>query len=364
MDWKRPEIWETLAAERRPILLYGMGDGAEKLLRVFAERGVRAAGIFASDEFVRGHSFAGFPVLRLSEAVERFGEQIVVVLGFASQRPELLRRFAELDARFDFYAPDLPVCGEGLFDRAYTRAHRAELEQAYALLADEPSRRAFANVTAFRLFGKIGFLQACETPKAEIFGRLAPGPREHFADLGAYNGDTVRELLQYTGGAFASITAFEPDRRNFKKLRAYADEAFPEDSRVRLVQAGAWSRDEELIFAAKAGRNSRVAKEGVPTQMRTLDGVLQGAPCTFLKLDVEGAEREALEGARETIDRWRPKINCAAYHRVEDLYRLPLYLHERWPGYRLLLRHHPYVPAWDTNLYAVWEDEPDGAEPF
>lgn len=330
-----------------------MGDGADKLLRVFAERGIRAAGVFASDGFVRGHSFAGFPVLRLTEAVERFGEELAVVLGFASQRPELLERFAALDARFRFYAPDVPVCGGGLFDRAYARAHRAELEQVYALLADEQSRRVLTEVIAFRLTGKIAYLRACETGKDEIFDRLAPGAQEHFADLGAYNGDTIRELLYYTGGAFASVTALEPDRRNFKKLRKYAEGAL-QGGDVTLVAAGAWSRDETLIFAAKAGRNSRIAKEGVPTQMRALDSVLQGAPCTFLKLDVEGAEREALEGARETVSVWHPKLNCAVYHRVEDLFALPLYVHENWPEYRLYLRHHPYVPAWDTNLYAVW----------
>lgn len=355
MDRNTRDVWNVLAQETRPILLYGMGDGAEKLLRVFAEKGIRAAGVFASDEFVRGHSFAGFPVLRLAEAVERFGKDIVIVLGFASQRPELLERFAALDARFDFYAPELPVCGEGLFDRGYAKLHRAELEQAFSLLADEQSQKVFEKITAFRLSGKIRYLQMCESPKKEIFERLEPGPQEHFADLGAYNGDTIRELLQYTDGAFGSITAFEPDRRNFKKLQKYADEALQGSGSVNLVPAGAWVRDETMVFAARAGRNSRIAKEGVPTQMRALDSVLQGAPCTFLKLDVEGAEENALEGARKTITKWHPKINCAVYHRTEDLFRLPLYLHENWPGYRIYLRHHPYVPAWDTNLYAVWE---------
>lgn len=355
MDWYVPDVWETLAAQQRPILIYGMGDGAEKLLRVFAEKGIRIAGIFASDDFVRGHSFAGFRVLRLSEAIEQFGEQIVIVLGFASQRPELLARFTTLDAQFPFYAPDVPVCGNGLFDRAYAKAHRNELEQTYTLLADEPSRKAFAAVTAFKLFGKIGYLQACETSKAEIFSLLSPGPQEHFADLGAYNGDTIRELLHYTDGSFASITTMEPDRRNFRKLQAYAEKALSGQGHVTLVSAGAWCCDEEQVFAAKAGRNSRLSKDGIPTQMRALDSVLQGAPCTFLKLDVEGAELNALAGARDTITRFHPKINCAVYHRTEDLFRLPLYLHENWPGYRLYLRHHPYVPAWDTNLYAVWE---------
>lgn len=354
MAWNGQTAWEMLGNESRPILLYGMGDGADKILSVFSEKGIRASGVFASDDFVRGHSFAGFPVLRLSEAVERFGEDLVIVLSFASQRPELLARFDALDARFTLVAPDVPVFGDGLFDREYVRAHRAELEQAYSLLGDEQSQRVFRKTVAFKLTGNIRELRACETDKDEIFGLLSPGSAEDFADLGAYNGDTIRELLQYTGGRFSSVTALEPDKRNFKKLSCYASEHLT--GQVDLIPAGAWDCCETLTFAAKAGRNSRIARAGVETPMRSLDSVLQGRRCSFLKLDVEGAEAKALLGAHQTISRWHPKINCAAYHRNEDLFALPLLLHEHWPSYRLLLRHHPYIPAWDTNLYAVWTE--------
>ena len=66
----------------------------------------------------------------------------------------------------------------------------------------------------------------------------------------------------------------------------------------------------------------------------------------------EGAEREALRGAAQTIARWQPRLNVACYHRNEDLFGLPLLVHTLNPAYRLYLRHHPYVPAWDVNLYA------------
>ena len=87
--------------------------------------------------------------------------------------------------------------------------------------------------------------------------------------------------------------------------------------------------------------------------MRALDSVLNGKPCTMLKMDVEGAERQAIAGAVQTIRRYRPKLNIAAYHTSDDFFALPLLLHELCPEYRFYLRHHPYVPAWDTNLYAV-----------
>ncbi|HJF53251.1 MAG TPA: FkbM family methyltransferase [Butyricicoccus pullicaecorum] len=345
-------MWERLQQERRPIALYGMGDGADKILRVFADKGIKASTVFASDEFVRGHSFAGFRVQKLSEVVEQYGEDIVIVLSFASQRPELLERFYELNAQFDLVAPDVPVAGSGLFDLEFVHAHADEFQRAYDWMADETARQVFSDIINFKISGKIDYLRHCETDKDEVFRNiLKPHGHECFADLGAYNGDTIRELLSYTDGAYDSITALEPDKRNFKKLSRYAEESLT--GKVELVQAGGWSEDTVLTFAAKAGRNSALAKQGIPTQMRSLDSVLGGAPCTMLKLDVEGAEHQALLGAQQTIKTHHPRLNVACYHRNEDLFDLPALLKELDPSYKLYLRHHPYVPAWDVNLYAV-----------
>lgn len=354
MDFNRLErsVWDVLRDEKRPIALYGMGDGADKVLNEFEARGIRAAAVFASDGFVRGHSFRGFPVETLSGVTERLSENIVIVICFASQRPELLRRFTDLDARYDVFAPDVPVVPGPVFDAAFARQNQAAMARAYELLADERSRQVFLDTVRFKLSGRLRYLFGSETEKAEAFENLlCLGENEHFADLGAYTGDTVREFLHHTKGRYASITALEPDARSFRKFSAYAAENLTGE--IHLVQAGAWREDTTLTFAAKAGRQSRVAREGVKTEMRALDSVLNGAPCTYLKMDVEGAERQAIAGARETIRRFGPALNIAAYHTSADFFELPLLIHEINPAYRLYLRHHPYVPAWDTNLYAA-----------
>lgn len=354
-------VWDQLKQEQRPIALYGMGDGAEKILHVCTQREIPIAGIFASDEFVRGHSFAGYQVKKRSELEQELGD-FVAVIAFASSRPEVLELFDDLDRTHTTYAPDVPVAGGALFDVDFVRNHCEQLEQAYDLLADDRSREVFAATVNFKLSGKLHWLRDYTDSRETAFVRyLKPQENEHFVDLGAYNGDTIRELLTYTNGTYASIIALEPDRKTFKKLKKYAEQA--QLDHIRLVNAGAWNEPGEMLFAGKAGRNSVLTpvmhevshdKHTMMIPVESVDHVLDGTPCTLLKLDVEGAERMALEGARHTIQTYRPRISLSAYHRSEDLYELPLLLREMCPDVRLGMLHHPYVPAWETNFYVTF----------
>ena len=92
------------------------------------------------------------------------------------------------------------------------------------------------------------------------------------------------------------------------------------------------------------------------TPARSVDNLLAGNPLTLLKMDVEGAEREALWGASRSIARYAPKLMISLYHRNEDIFELPLLVKRINPRYRLFIRHLPYIPAWETNLYAVCEN--------
>ena len=183
-----------------------------------------------------------------------------------------------------------------------------------------------------------------------------PKKFEYVADLGAYNGDTIREILEYSPNVKA-ITAFEPDRRNFKKLSDLAASA--KNFSVVPVNAAAWCEDTVLSFADSGNRNSGAFAKGrrVDVQALTLDGVLSGERVDYIKYDVEGAEAEALHGSRETILAHHPTILLSAYHRSEDIFSLPLQMHELDGGYSLYYRRYPYVPAWDLNLFCVYSSK-------
>lgn len=347
---EKKSTWEKLQEETRPIFIYGMGDGALKIMSVFRQKGITLSGIFASDDFVRGHSFEGYRVHKLSE-VEEMVDDFVIVLAFAAGYQDLVDKIQELAARHTLYVPDVPVTGCGLFTYEFCQQNAEKLRAVYDSLADDFSRRVYANIINFKISGNIDYLTAVTTPKSEIYKKIIkPHQNETYVDLGAYNGDTIRELMEFTHGRYGAVYALEPDRKNFKKLAKFVDGM----NRVYAYNAAAWCVDTELPFSARAGRQSTIsAASDTMVSARAVDTILSRKPATLIKMDVEGFEREAIWGAANTIGKFSPKLMISLYHRNEDIFELPLLIKTINPEYKLYIRHQLYIPAWETNLYAT-----------
>lgn len=345
------DLWSYLASSDKKTVMYGMGNGADKILAVCERYGIEICDFFASDGFVRGHSFHGKRVLSYSEIKEKYGaENINVLLSFASNLPDVLKNFKRIADECTLFAPDVPVCGNTLFNVDFAREHANELREVYSLLADEESRHVFKSVIYYKLTGKTEYLFDAESNKDEVFGELLDAKSiRSYADLGAYNGDTVRELLRYSP-SLSTVIAFEPDRRSFRKLSEYCEAiTYPT---VEKINAAAWSCETTLSFGDEGNRNSGLfAKaKSVDVAARSLDSVLDGRAVDYIKYDVEGCEREALMGSRKAILTHKPRLLVSAYHRSEDIFALPLQVKEMRPDYNLYIRRFPYVPAWDLNL--------------
>ena len=351
------DLWEYLRKTPKSIVMYGMGNGADKILAVCEKYGIEVKDFFASDGFVRGHSFHGKRVLSFSEATAKYGsENMIVLLSFASSLPDVMENIKRIAEQCELYAPDVPVCGDTLFTLDFARAHKEELTAAYSLLTDDESRSIFENTLLYKLTGDIKYLFAAESSKDEVYNRLLSAKAiRDYADLGAYNGDTVRELLRYSE-SLASVVAFEPDRRSFRKLSEYCETVTEgEIGSIEKINAAAWSCDTELTFGDEGNRNSGLFAKGkaVSVAATSLDRVLSGRAVDYVKYDVEGCEAEAIEGSRETVLCHRPRLLVSVYHRSEDIFALPLQINALRPDYKLYLRRYPYIPAWDLNLICV-----------
>jgi FkbM family methyltransferase len=252
---------------------------------------------------------------------------------------------------------DVSALRQGLFDRPRLSEAGNALARLHDLLGDDRSREVLEGVVGFRLTGDIAQAERiCEPMQYFPEDLFRLGPDETFIDGGAFDGDTVRAFLAVTGGRFRKVHAFEPDPRNFARLQDWVRE-HPDRDRILARPEALYSRAAELRFNEGPSMSSRIEPEGgIRIQAVALDAYLAGAPATFLKYDLEGAEREALAGAAETIRRWRPKLAISVYHMPGDLWDLPLLIQSLTPGYRYHLRHYSFL-SFETVFYAVPETQ-------
>lgn len=352
------DLWEYLRTANKTVVMYGMGNGADKILRICDRYGITVSDFFASDGFVRGHSFHGKTVLSYSAVKEKYGaENIIVLLSFASSLPEVLDTIRKVAAECELYAPDVAVCGDTLFNLEFFNSNKKSFEAVYDLLSDDESKKIYENVILYKLTGKIDFLDAAVSDKNTVYKELLCAENfTSYADLGAYNGDTIREIMPYSP-SLEKIYAFEPDRRSFRKLSEFCA-TLSEKPEIITVNAAAWSEKALLTFGDEGNRNSGICATGkgtksVEVSADSLDNILCGERVDYIKYDVEGAEYEALSGSESTILTHRPALLVSLYHKSEDIFALPLQIHELRPDYKLYLRRYPYIPAWDLNLICV-----------
>lgn len=347
------DLWDYLKEAKKPILIYGMGNGADKIIAVLEQYGIEYADVFASDGFVRGHSFRGKVVLSYSQAREKY-EDFIILLSFGTHLDDVMQRIYELDKAHELYAPDVPVCQGELFNNAFFEAHLSELEHARKLFDDEQSKKIFDDVIRFKLTGKIKYLRLTECTEEEANELLSLNRFKKILDLGAYNGDTVKKYISICPN-LEEIHAFEPDFRNFKKLNAYIEGL--DNIKAFAYNYASWDENTSLEFSASGNRNSSGAGTAshqtklVTIDARRADSVLSSVD--FIKYDVEGAEYKAILGSFELIKHSKCELLVSMYHRSEDLYELPILVKKINPEYKLFLRRLPYIPAWDLNMYAI-----------
>ena len=348
------DLWRYLAATKKTIVMYGMGNGADKILDVCESYGINVADFFASDGFVRGQQFHGKTVLSFPAVKEKYGaENIIVLVSFATSLPDVMAQIYAVSAECETYAPDVPVRGDTVFCDEFEAANKPLIEKAFSLLADDRSREVFSGVLEFRRTGRLDVLAQTADERLPVMLELLHLDRYRTAvDLGAYDGDTAGELIELCPH-IEKIIAFEPDRRNFRKLSAYAQDK----PTIKAINAAAWNENGTIRFDDSGNRNSGIyemsSKRCAEVNALTVDGVVNGDSVDFIKFDVEGSEREAIEGCAMTIREHHPDLLVSLYHRTKDIYAIILQIHELCPDYKLYVRRYPYIPAWDLNLYAT-----------
>ncbi|WP_428026154.1 FkbM family methyltransferase [Arcobacter sp.] len=225
-----------------------------------------------------------------------------------------------------------------------------KLNNFYLKLNDEESKNTLINVIESR----VTFNSIIESPYSQYFNQnVQIEEADVFIDGGAYNGDTVFEVGKNLSNL--EIHCFEPEDKNYEELIKNCKES---KNKIKINKFGLWKEDSILRFSSSekaCSLGARIELDGdVIINTTSIDKYCNenNVKPNFIKLDVEGAEKEAIFGAKEIIKKYKPKLAIAVYHKYDDLWNIPSYLHEICSSYTFYLGHHS--DRWyETILYAV-----------
>lgn len=384
-----------------PVVLFGAGSAGRELCPLLKLHGVNPVCFCDNNPSRAGQLHSGLPVISLSALLQEHKESLIVVTT-GSHRGEVKQQL--VDTGFDeekiltisnqeamlFYTH----LSQWYWHENDLILRKDELLNVYKLLSDQKSRDIFTSRIAlfvrgadYRSFEKyvsnISDVQNAQgtnfrgcishsTYESEAYLQfnndlIHLNEREVFVDGGAFTGDSTLEFIKAcvkNNVSYEKIICFEPDPLIFRELKKNSTQC----RNVTLMPFGLWSQSSTIRFAGssilKPGSTRIVSvydkndnlSEGASgiTEISTtsIDEYFPDETVTLIKMDIEGAEMDALRGAIKTIRRCRPKLIISAYHKRDDLFEIPLLIHEIAPDYKLYFRHFSRNFS-ETTLFAI-----------
>lgn len=212
-------------------------------------------------------------------------------------------------------------------------------QEVYRSLCDQQSRDTLLDIMLFRFYGDLKYLARCKSEETQYYlPYLLPQHDEAvFVDCGAFDGNTVLEYISVYGQDYKKIYAYEPMPQNYENV-CKTLEKLPS---VEVLNKGVSSKSGVMRFTSHlpnaANRLNSNGRISVP--IGTLDQDISEA-VSFIKMDIEGAEQQAIEGCKNHIRNDAPELAICVYHLVNDLWKIPKQLMEINPNQKLYLRYH------------------------
>lgn len=352
------------------IVLFGAGNLGRKALACLRRSGIEPLAFADNNSSLWNNIVDGLKVFSPNEAAERFGQGAAFIVTIWSpnsghQYALTKKKLNDLSCKkvISFvsltwkYSEDfLPNCFMDLPHKIHE--NRDDLIKTFNLWEDELSRNTYITQLKWRILANYeklpGKIDQPQYFPEDIFDNSL---NHVFIDCGAYDGDTVKHFLKKTNSSFSKIVAVEPDPFNFQHLNMFVQK-LPDKikTKISLIQKAVGQNENKLRFAGLGTASSKSASDGcIEVDCITLDNMAKNLKPTFIKMDIEGAEIDALIGAKNIIVQNRPSLAICVYHKQDHLWQIPLLIKSFSNQYRLFLRPHD-EEGWDLVCYAVPEN--------
>lgn len=379
-DTKKREAsaFDQLAGDDTPdLIFFGSGDLGRRTLAGARKLGLSVLGFADNNTKLWNTEIEGLPVFKPEEAIGKFKNAVFVLTIWSHNGGHPLQEVNEQlnkqqkvkvvsfiflywkypDTFLPYWRCDLP----------HKTIEQFELvAAAFNLWTDAASQQEYFAEITWRLSGDFKNMGSPVKYKQyfpeDIFEL---NENEVFVDIGAFDGDTLRDFLKISSNKFSHYVAFEPDPFGFDKLDEFVS-VLPEKLRekIKIESFGVGSHREKIVIEAPGvyfkilypnfvGHKSAEVKNGMATvDSRALDELeFEQAP-TFIKMDVEGFEPNVIFGAKNIIKKFTPIIAVSIYHKFDHIWKLPLAINALSKNYNFYLRPH-FMAGWELVFYAI-----------
>ncbi|MBF0440429.1 MAG: FkbM family methyltransferase [Oligoflexales bacterium] len=329
------------------LCLFGAGAVGAVLMDWFEQKGWNIELFCDNNPEKHGKLFCGRPVLPSSSL-----DDDITILISTGNFPHIEKQLSEKGLKSFFLGVKPRLVNRDFYTLENWRKSKTRISELLEILEDESSKitlREYLKDIFSLSFSRFSSLNTKEQYFPDDLIHLRE--KEVFVDVGAYDGDTIHQFLKKeNGGKYAEIHAFEVDPDNFLRLKKNTRGL----ARLYLHNVGLFDRH-TISSINKNNSGSEIvegAKCGESIELVRMDDILPDTKATFIKMDIEGAEKEALAGAETLIKKHAPTLAICVYHKAEDIWEIPLYLKRLVPEYRIYLRHHTDTEA-ETVCYAI-----------
>jgi FkbM family methyltransferase len=360
------ELKSHFGSQLDKIVIYGIGASGDDLLKILNHVGISPRYFSDTNAKKWGMDIHGIQCIAPHKILEKVGADVLVFVAITNHLEKHFNAISKLlkknGIEHIYHATYLRKCPEivrGLNAQRMTFGimelddeKEKRIIEAYALLSDEESKMYFENIFRLRLLDIVpeGYISGGDIDYFS-FQYFKQESAEHFVDCGAFTGDTLKEFIGHYGDDYRQYSAFEPDKNNYNLLSNYVCNLGEGTHKGKIViyNQAVSNKTGFLMFVSRSnheslgGGGSFVDPCGTEkVDVITLDDSLKDSFPTIIKMDLEGHELSALEGARKIISNYSPILLISAYHKPEDIWEIPLLISSYSKEYQFFLEGNNY----------------------
>lgn len=323
-----------------PKFIVGINDLCDNILGVFKRKNIPVIGVV--DDFTDKTEYNGYPIyktrdlpkdaLAISCVID--GRLITAIDNLKKNGIHNILTYLELQLKFPELFKQVRFCESNITD---IERNKENYHWLYSILNDEHSKQSLENILDFRYNYHVESMRFFSFQlKNQYFDQFITfGNNEVFVDCGGFDGNTTISFISQNT-AYKKVYYFEPSPEQFNisknNLSNYRN--------IDFFNMATYSCNTKLKFDSGLGSSSSISNSGnTEIQAVKLDDIINDA-VTYIKLDVEGAEFDTLQGAERLIKEYRPKIAVCVYHDQTDFWRIPKLILEYNSNYKVYLRHY------------------------